>query len=67
VATGTEAQGERRTPRARMACVGQYHSVAVTEDGELLAWGAGESGQLGLGAAEHRHTFSTSTLYSDCI
>ena len=26
-------------------------SVAVTEDGELLAWGAGEHGHLGLGAA----------------
>ena len=50
-----------------MACVGHYHSVAVTEEGGLLAWGAGESGQLGLGVAAHRHTFSTSTLYSDCI
>jgi alpha-tubulin suppressor-like RCC1 family protein len=51
-----------------MACVGHYHSVAVTEEGGLLAWGAGEFGQLGLGVAAHRHhsqqVLSIVTLYS---
>jgi alpha-tubulin suppressor-like RCC1 family protein len=31
-----------------MAACGVYFTVAVAEDGELLAWGKGEEGQLGL-------------------
>ena len=37
-----------------MAACGIYFTVAVTEDGELLAWGAGRYGHLGLGAVLHQ-------------
>ena len=37
-----------------MAACGGFFTVAVTEDGELLAWGDGNQGQLGLGALPHQ-------------
>ena len=37
-----------------MAACGQYFTVAVTEDGEVYAWGDGRQGQLGLGVVEHQ-------------
>jgi len=37
-----------------MAACGESFTVAVTEDGELLAFGFGYHGQLGLGAALHQ-------------
>ena len=37
-----------------MAACGGDFTVAVTEDGELLAWGEGDHGQLGLGAVLHQ-------------
>lgn len=36
---------------AGVSC-GQAHSLAVNEQGQVFAWGAGEGGQLGLGSAE---------------
>ena len=36
------------------ACGGLFTTVAVTEQGELFAWGKGEHGQLGLGAVLHQ-------------
>ena len=36
-----------------VAC-GHRHTAAVTEDGGLWAWGAGDEGQLGLTSLEHR-------------
>lgn len=36
---------------AGVAC-GQAHSLAVSEQGQVFSWGAGEWGQLGLGMAE---------------
>uniref|UniRef100_A0A672KE29 Probable E3 ubiquitin-protein ligase HERC3 n=1 Tax=Sinocyclocheilus grahami TaxID=75366 RepID=A0A672KE29_SINGR len=36
---------------AGVSC-GQAHSLAVNEQGQVFAWGAGEGGQLGLGTAE---------------
>lgn len=36
---------------AGVAC-GQAHSLALSEQGQVFAWGAGEWGQLGLGLAE---------------
>jgi len=38
-----------------MAACGNGSTVAVTEDGELLAWGDGQHGELGLGAVLHQH------------
>ena len=37
-----------------MAAFGRDFTVAVTEDGELLACGEGRHGNLGLGAALHQ-------------
>ena len=37
-----------------MAACGRDFTVAVTEDGELLACGQGDHGQLGLGAVLHQ-------------
>ena len=37
-----------------MAACGGDFTVAVTEDGELLAWGAGRDGHLGLGDVLHQ-------------
>ncbi|XP_076831350.1 putative E3 ubiquitin-protein ligase HERC3 isoform X2 [Brachyhypopomus gauderio] len=36
---------------AGVAC-GQSHSLALSEQGQVFAWGAGEGGQLGLGSRE---------------
>lgn len=35
-----------------MVSSGRAHSMAVNEQGQVFAWGAGEGGQLGLGTAE---------------
>ena len=37
-----------------MAACGSDFTVAVTEDGELFAWGEGGRGHLGLGAVLHQ-------------
>ena len=37
-----------------MAACGESFTVAVTDDGELLAFGFGYHGQLGLGAVLHQ-------------
>jgi len=37
-----------------MAACGRDFTVAVTEDGELLDWGEGRHGHLGLGAVLHQ-------------
>ena len=37
-----------------MAACGSDFTVAVTEDGELFAWGEGRHGHLGLGAVLHQ-------------
>ncbi len=34
---------------------GEHHSLALTEDGEVLAFGRGDSNQLGLGDGEEQH------------
>ncbi|KAF5898052.1 putative E3 ubiquitin-protein ligase HERC3, partial [Clarias magur] len=36
---------------AQVAC-GNYHTVALTKDGQLFTWGQNSSGQLGLGKGE---------------
>lgn len=35
-----------------MVSSGWAHSVAINEQGQVFAWGAGEGGQLGLGTTE---------------
>jgi len=35
--------------RVAMVAAGTHHSAAVTRQGELYAWGAGDAGRLGLG------------------
>ena len=35
---------------------GQNHTVAVTTDGQLWAWGANSGGQLGDGTTTNRHS-----------
>ncbi|KAK3260464.1 hypothetical protein CYMTET_30577 [Cymbomonas tetramitiformis] len=36
----------------RQVAAGAYHSLAVTEDGQVLGWGHSGNGRLGLGASE---------------
>lgn len=40
------------TQKITMVSCGWAHSMAVNEQGQVFAWGAGEGGQLGLGTAE---------------
>lgn len=42
------------TTVAEVATGSQYHSLARTTDGRVLAWGANSSGELGDGTTEHR-------------
>lgn len=47
-AVPTEVKGLGSQRVAAVAC-GYYHTAVVTEDGLVLCWGKGNSGQLGLG------------------
>ena len=52
---GSERAASIHGVRARvMAVCGRDFTVAVTEDGELFAWGDGRHGHLGLGAVLHQ-------------
>ena len=35
-------------------CAGQYHSLALTDENELYAWGRGQYGRLGTNSQHHR-------------
>ncbi|XP_071689901.1 ultraviolet-B receptor UVR8 isoform X3 [Rutidosis leptorrhynchoides] len=49
----------------KMASLGSDHSIAVTENGEVLSWGGGESGRLGHGHKTSLLGFlSTSSEYT---
>lgn len=48
----TELVGALDTQTITMVSCGRAHSMAVNEQGQVFAWGAGEGGQLGLGTAE---------------
>ncbi|CAN6478048.1 unnamed protein product [Victoria cruziana] len=37
--------------KIKCACGGRVHSVAVTSRGEILSWGSGRNGRLGLGSS----------------
>lgn len=39
--------------KVRAVAAGEYHSMAVDEDGDLYVWGCNSSGQLGDGTTEH--------------
>ncbi|EKX31860.1 hypothetical protein GUITHDRAFT_47937, partial [Guillardia theta CCMP2712] len=41
-----------RDRRVTMMACGEYHSVCLTEEGDMYAWGRGSDGQLGLGRME---------------
>jgi alpha-tubulin suppressor-like RCC1 family protein len=38
--------------KVRFVACGSLHSLCISENGELFAWGAGNCGQLGLGSRE---------------
>ena len=57
----TPRQGRQASPIVDVAC-GSYHSLALTEDGHLFAWGLNNYGQLGLGDTEPRLTAEKITL-----
>jgi hypothetical protein len=44
---------EAREARATHIACGSAHSICVTVSGEVLVWGRGKSGRLGLGPATH--------------
>ena len=48
-AAGGEAAGGGEAVRYRGIACGSLHSVAVSEEGELYAWGCADEGRLGLG------------------
>ena len=71
----TAPLAERLTP-ARIASditnwativTGQQHVLAITECGQLWAWGFGTSGQLGLGNSLNQHTPQRIGLESDWV
>ena len=43
-------------PNAVSVCLGPKHSAAITANGDLYIWGAGSSGQLGLGDNTSRNS-----------
>jgi alpha-tubulin suppressor-like RCC1 family protein len=43
-------------PKVKAIAAGGFHSLALTESGEVYAWGWNEYGQLGLGDTEDRLT-----------
>ena len=45
VASPTKLQG---LPKIVSAAAGDRHALALTDDGEVMAWGANNSGQLGI-------------------
>lgn len=47
-----ELVGALDTQKITLVSCGQTHSVAVNEQGQVFAWGAGNGGQLGLGTME---------------
>lgn len=48
----TELVGALDTQKITLVSCGRAHSMAVNEQGQVFAWGAGERGQLGLGTTE---------------
>uniref|UniRef100_A0A8C6KSS6 HECT and RLD domain containing E3 ubiquitin protein ligase 3 n=1 Tax=Nothobranchius furzeri TaxID=105023 RepID=A0A8C6KSS6_NOTFU len=48
-----ELVGALDTQKITMVSCGWAHSMAVNEQGQVFAWGAGDRGQLGLGTAEN--------------
>lgn len=48
----TELVGALDTQKIILVSCGRAHSMALSEQGQVFAWGAGEGGQLGLGTAE---------------
>jgi alpha-tubulin suppressor-like RCC1 family protein len=46
---GLSGQGQAQGRRVVAVAAGEYHSVAVCEDGAVYTWGAGKEGQLGHG------------------
>lgn len=52
VLLSTELVGALDTQKITLVSCGRAHSMAVNDQGQVFAWGAGEGGQLGLGTAE---------------
>jgi hypothetical protein len=58
---------EAREARATHIACGSAHSICVTLSGEVLVWGRGKSGRLGLGPSTHdRYAYYTCWWYSLC-
>lgn len=47
-----EVVGSLDTQKITLISCGRAHSMAVNEQGQVFAWGAGDGGQLGLGTTE---------------
>lgn len=48
--------------RIAAVAAGMQHSLALSEDGRVFAWGAGHYGALGLGPSEYRCTVLKATF-----
>jgi len=52
--------------KAAKIAAGQYHSVALSEEGEIYTWGFNKDGGLGHGDNFHRHTPSRVSFGPEC-
>lgn len=55
--TPTPLPSLRRKHITQLRC-GSFHTVALTEQGEVFTWGIGERGQLGHGDLENRKSYN---------
>lgn len=53
--------------KVKQIALGNYHSLAVTEDGVMFAWGDNERGQLGIGTFGGYKNSPIQVLNIDCV
>ena len=64
--TPMEVNGLRGRPIAKVAC-GEFHSLAATIDGEVLAWGLSGDGRLGIEPSEEHSAVLSTTRDGKCM
>jgi len=54
--TPTQVKGLLEGKEVKSIKVGNYHSIALTADGEIFSWGSNIRGQLGTGDTIHKNS-----------